>query len=338
MIIKANPLKNGRKLGNYLIAESADQKVAILDQRGTLLDANTEGLPAVLNAWEKEALAVTKGEKALYNMKIRLAPGETLERDQWFKIVDTVERKLKLMDHPRVVVAHYLKGEPHLHVVYSRLDRERCRLRSMSFDGKHWFDTARALEKEFGLRELSSAPRRDRNGNHNTRSVEHRMAKESRTTRNALCATVKAAWEASKTGREFQDYLATFGITIKPGDRRDYVVCYQGKAYSPVRLIENVRTAEFRTKMQLDPPRIMEEQSENVPTNNDKQSFESATQTALGKKPVRRKGKNVSHAQAADQFPSKINDIEDLKRDFLRWMNDPRQEQPLLPDITWDIP
>jgi len=303
VIIKANCLKNGRKLANYLLTENDRQKAVVLDMRGSLMNS----LQATLNAWEKEALAVTKGEKPLYNVKIRLAPGETLAKSQWFHLLDLMEKKLKLTDHPRAVVAHYLDGEPHLHVVYSRLDRERGVLLKMSHDRRHLHDTCRQLEKEFGLRELDSSPRRERNGNERTRSIEHRMAKEAGTTRKALCDLVKSAWTASSTGREFQQQLLRIGITMTHGERRDYNVWHSGKRYDPVRLIENVRTAEFREKMQRDPPQI---QAPGV-----------VMAIAPVSNVVRRKAEGMTHNQAAPEFAND-NVIqqrrEEIRREFMR--------------------
>jgi len=252
VIIKANSRKNGRQLAAYLLTESKQQKTVVLDLRGNLAG----DLSFVLHMWEKEAMATTKAEKPLYHMQIRLASGEELDRRQWFRTLDIVEQRLKLTDHPRAVVAHNLKGEIHFHVVYSRLNRERGKLLHMGHDRKQMLATCRQMEKEFSLRILQSAPKRERNGNQKTRSMEHQMAQEAGTTRQALCGLVKAAWEASRTGREFQQQLERHGITMTHGEQRDYNLWHNGKRYDPVRLIENVRTPAFRAKMQIDPPQM----------------------------------------------------------------------------------
>ncbi|BDI32572.1 hypothetical protein CCAX7_46230 [Capsulimonas corticalis] len=250
MIIKANCLKNGKKLAVYLLTENDRQQIIVLGIRGSLM----EDLQSTLNAWEKEALAITKGEKPLYNVKIRLAPGETLRNEQWLQTLEVMESKLHLSNQPRAIVAHYLDGEPHLHVVYSRLDRDQGKLLKMSHDRRQLHATARQMEREFGLRELDSAPKRMRNGNQKTRSVEYKMAKESGISRSALCDMVKTAWEASTTGRQFEALLAPYGMHLTPGERRDFNLWHAGKRYDPVRLLEEVRTAEFRVKMRRDPP------------------------------------------------------------------------------------
>lgn len=279
MIIKGHSRKDGRALAAYLLKETDEQKVRVLDHRGTVMT----DLHSMLHSWEKEALAVTNGEKPIYHVQLRLAPGETLEKRQWFRTLEVVEKKLKLFHHPRAVVAHILNGEVHLHVAYSRLDSERGILLNMSHDRKHHFSTCREMEKEFGLRELDSKPRYERNGNQKTRSIEHKMAKESGTTRQALCAMVKDAWDSSNTGREFQAHLARHGITMTPGDQRDYNLWHNGKRYDPVRLIETVRTPEFRAKMQIDPPQFAETRT--------------LLEARAGSKATRRKAMHVTHVQ-----------------------------------------
>lgn len=275
MIMKARCRAGGGQLSRYLLTENEHQQAQVIDQRGSVMD----NLRDTLRSWETAARALTKGEVPLYHMMVRLSPGEALHEAQWLQILDVAEEKLKLTDHPRVVVAHELDGERHLHIVYNRLDVERGILRNMGNDAKHWFDTCRDMEKEFGLRKLESKPRRERNGNAKTRSVEYRMAKEAGTSRDILCNLVKAAWDSSKTGREFQIQLERFGITMTYGDSRDYNVWHKGKRYDPVRLLEEVRTREFRAKMGIDPPRIGE---------RDMDSSDG---------PTMRKAKNLTHDQ-----------------------------------------
>lgn len=353
----------GEQLADYLLTEDKNQKVAVLDQRGSLMD----DLTATLHSWEMEARAVTKGQKPLYHMQLRLAPGEKLERLQWFHVLAKVEERLRLTDHPRTVVAHDLKGERHLHVVYSRLDRENGKLLSMGHDRQHMHAVSRQAEKEFGLRELTSLPRRDRNGNQNTRSAEYRMAKECQTTRHTLCLVLQAAWNASKTGLQFQEYLAGFGLTMSHGTRRDYNVWYKGKRYDPVRLIENIRTPEFRAKMQLDLPRDLELvpdmerpgarkasthggdnaiQPENTVNEAEQKRLSdmrsAQTPTRLDHEepaPTSRRARNYSGAPSFIQNSESgdpQHDVERLKRELLVKASQNQAEQAAIPGLTMD--
>jgi len=252
MIIKGQSRKDGAQLARYLLREHNQQRVIVMDQRGSAAD----DLSTILQSWEAEAYAMSRARKPLYHIQIRLPKGEALSDGQWLETLDRLEERLKLQDQPRAIVKHILNGEAHLHIVYSRFDEERGRLVKMSHDARAHHAVAREMEREFGLRELNSTPKRGRTGSQRTRSLEHKLAKEAGTTRQAVCAVVRAVWDASRTGREFQNRLEKLGIDMTPGERRDYNVWHNGKRYSPVRLLDGVATAEFRAKMQLDPPRF----------------------------------------------------------------------------------
>lgn len=254
MIIKGRSRKDGGQLASYLLREHNQQRVVVMDQRGTAAD----DLSAVFQSWEATAYALSRARKPLYHVQIRLPKGEALHDAQWLETLDRLEKRLKMQDQPRVVVKHILNGEAHLHVAYSRFDDEHGRLVKMSHDARSHHTTAREMEREFGLREVDSTPKRERTGNQRTRSLEHKMAKEAGTSRQAVCAIVRAAWEGSRTGREFQDRLARFGMEMTPGKRRDYVVEHNRKEFNPVRLLDGVKAAEFRAKMEMDPPRFAE--------------------------------------------------------------------------------
>jgi len=255
MIIKGRSRKDGRQLARYLLREHSQQRVIIMDERGAAAD----DLSTIFDSWEAEAYEMSRARKPLYHVQLRLPKGEALSDDQWLEILDRLEDKLKLKDQPRVIVKHFLNGEPaHLHVVYSRFNEEHGRLVDMSHDARAHHAVARAIEREFGLRELDSTPKRGRGGSQRQRSQEHKMAKEAGTSRQALCAIVRVAWEASRTGRDFQDQLMKFGIDMTPGEKRDYNVWHNGKRYNPVRLLENIKAGKFRAKMQHEPPRFAE--------------------------------------------------------------------------------
>jgi hypothetical protein len=157
---------------------------------------------------------------------------------------------LHLETNPRAIVAHNLDGQVHLHAVWSRLDIDHEKLVPMSYDRKSHHRTSRELEVEFGLRQLNQGPTRRRAGSQRQYDVEHNQAKEAGTTREFVQRVVTAAWEASDTGEGFRRQLQALGISLARGDRRDFVIEHEGKVYNPVRLIEGIRTKDFRERME----------------------------------------------------------------------------------------
>jgi len=273
MIIKGRSRKDGGQLANYLLKENRNQKATLIDVRGTASD----DLATILKSWEAEAYGTTRGRKPLYHVAIRLPDNESLSRAQWYQTLDQLERRLKLTEHGRVVVVHNLDGRDHWHAVYSRVSPDGGPLRKMSHDGRIRESLARHMEREFGLRVLENKPQRSDN---KARSLENRMAKEAGTSRKALCVVVKAAWDTSRTGREFEERLARIGLSLEPGQRRDYVIRHQGKPYNPVRLLEDVETDAFRVKMQIEPPRCNENAVERT---KDGQANTDRSQRMTGK-------------------------------------------------------
>ena len=246
MISKGRSRADGDKLATYLLKTNSHQKVTVMDIRGAVND----DLREALTDWELAAQCLTKGEKPLYHTQIRTAAGEHLTADQWLETVDKLEKRLHLEKNPRAVVAHNLDGQVHLHAVWSRLDIDHEKLVPMSYDRKSHHRTSRELEVEFGLRQLNQGPTRRRAGSQRQHDVEHNQAKEAGTTREFVQKVVTAAWEASDTGEAFRKQLQVLGITLARGDRRDFVIEHEGKLYNPVRLIEGIRTKDFRERME----------------------------------------------------------------------------------------
>jgi hypothetical protein len=296
MIIKARSRKDGAQLARYLLKETKQQQAFLIDHRGSAAD----DLKTMLKSWEQQGYAITKAEKPLYHMSVRLADAETLSRDQWMSTLDAVEKELKLSDQPRAIVGHKLNGSLHLHIVYSRVDSERGIVINMGHDRRAHHKVARAKEREYGLREVNSSRRNDRNGNEHTRSIEHRMSKQAGTTRDAVCSVVQAAWESSKNQNEFSKFLGRFGMTLKPGERRDFVVEYQGQKFSPVRLLRNVKAVEFRLKMEVDRERTHEAEN-TAPMPTMRLRADTMTSAAFAKAVIgdHEEARNMPHSRRA---------------------------------------
>ncbi len=246
MISKGRSRTDGDKLASYLLRSNAHQKATVMDIRGAV----TGDLREAITDWELAAQCLTKGRKPLYHTQIRTAAGEHLTAAQWIETVDRLEKRLHLENNPRAIVAHNLDGQVHVHAVWSRLDIEHEKLVPMSHDRRSHHKTSRELEAEFGLRQLNQRPSRRRAGDQRQHDIEHNQAKEAGTTRETLRKVVTSAWEASDTGEAFKRQLQTLGISLARGDRRDFVIEHEGKIYNPVRLIEGIRTKEFRERME----------------------------------------------------------------------------------------
>jgi len=117
----------------------------------------------------------------------------------------------------------------------------------MSNDRKQHHAIARQAEKEFGLEPVpEKAPERTKR---RLSDRDVRALKDRTNNRDKLEKIVRAAWTATEGGEEMKSMLNALGVDIQRGDRRDFVIEYKGLKMNPVRLLDDVSTAEFRERM-----------------------------------------------------------------------------------------
>ena len=247
MIIKARCRGFAQQLANYL----HDPK----NERVTVLEAGASGkMESSLRDMERVGNALTQSDKPLYHACLRAALGEYVSAAQWQQSVDKLGHALKLDEQDRVVVLHTLKdGSTHAHAVWSRVDVEKERVISNSWDAVQWHKTARELEKEFGLQQLQSrvpdaAKEQSRSQAQASKSRQMEVNGGKETT--IVKAKVSHCWQASKTGSEFKAQLAQMGYELRRGERSTFVVIDEatGKPYNPARLIDGIRTKDLKAK------------------------------------------------------------------------------------------
>lgn len=244
MIIKGQAHGNAGNLAHYLLHPKENETEFMLDLR----DSASDDLSKSLTDWETIARCKTRGDKVLYHAHIRLRDGEVLHEAQWFKVIEDLETKLGFTNCPRAVVGHKNAEKGlHVHIVWSRLDPLTEKLASLSHDRKHHHGVARAAEKEFGLEPALNSKDRSKKRRFSDREI--RALKDRGINKEKLIKMVRAAWDASDSGEEMRQMLRSMKVELLPGDRRDWVVEYAGLKMSPVRLLEDVNTAQFRERM-----------------------------------------------------------------------------------------
>jgi hypothetical protein len=247
MIIPAVKRGQGQQLADYLLKEKKNDRAELIEMRGF---ADTHNLENGLLSIELEA-AQTKGNKPFYHAAIRLHAGETLTPEQWLHCVDTLGHRLGLDDQARAVVRHEQHGEPHVHVVWSLVDRERGKMLEIPFNGERRVEVARQLEREYNLRELS--PAHQRTTERLSRADYEQARREGRETEaiHDIKASIREAWERSDHGAAFVHALEEAGLTLALGDSARAplgVVDEQGKFYALARTT-GAKAQEVREKL-----------------------------------------------------------------------------------------
>mgnify|MGYP003608805650 CR=1 FL=1 len=223
MIIKAISRSGGTGLAAYLMNEhKADRdKAELLELRGFATpDLRTALLSAELEAEN------TRCQKPLYHVSFRPDQGEHLTPEQWRECIDKLEHRLGLDDQARAIVMHEHKGEQHIHVVWSRIDREQHKARELIFDHDRCTETAREIEREYGLREL--APSHHRTQQPLTRADYEEASRQGRDVAEVRDAKdrISEAWARSDNGASLDNALRDAGLVLakKDDNARAFVV------------------------------------------------------------------------------------------------------------------
>jgi hypothetical protein len=244
VIIKAKTRTNGGSLADYLLSEGRykgkNERVEVWEANGI---EQGDSLKEILSDFECSAIG-TRCEKPLFHVQMRTAAGENLTRVQWLESVNRLEKRLDLVGHERVIVAHTLEGLEHAHIVWNRIGPER-KAAELSYFKRKCTDQARELEKDFGLRELSPA----RNQGKLSRAEEQQAVRHGQKPQE-IQATIRECWQQAKNGQEFVAALERRGYVLAQGDRRDFVIIdARGGTYSAAR-VTGSKPTEVRERLE----------------------------------------------------------------------------------------
>jgi len=191
--------------------------------------------------------ADTKCKDFLYHATINLNPGERLTKEQWIKAIDTLEKNLKLTGHHRVYFEHIKKDRQHYHIYWSRLPPDgKGPAVNMGNDYFAHQNTAKALEKEFGLK---SAPRRDRDKPSKKKAEINDRNSKIRVKPEIVTKDVTRIFKDSKTSKDFIKNLAKEGYTLTRGKNGSYVIVdKQGGYHGLMRRIQVAKVNDLRDK------------------------------------------------------------------------------------------
>jgi len=247
MIIKAISRSSGSQLTAYLMQEhKADRDQAeLLELRGFA----TPDLKAALCSVELEA-EKTRCKNPLYHVSFRPDHGEHLTPEQWQASIDKLEHRLGLDGQARAVVLHEHEGEQHIHVVWSRIDRENNRALDLSFDAEKRVEIARQIEREYGLREL--APAHERTQESLSRADCEQAKRQGRDLADIRDTKeiIRDCWARSDNGESFETALDQANLVLARGDtpRAPLVIVDEyGKVHGVARTLgEKKHTVENR--------------------------------------------------------------------------------------------
>ena len=218
MIAKGVAHRHGVKLASYLITGKENEIATLWKLRGFASDDIHEAFRSV-----HLMAAATRAEQPFFHVQVRNPNGETLTRQQWERIADRIEAKLRLIGQPRAIAFHLDRetGHEHMHIAFSRIDPETMTARSLPFFKLRLKEVCRDLEIELGLTRVTSERRE---GARAPLRYEQEQARRLGTDLHQIRATVRDCWDRSDDGGSFVAALAENGLVLARGERRDYII------------------------------------------------------------------------------------------------------------------
>jgi len=151
--LKSDPAEDtfavsAQKLAKELLKAENNQQIEVLDIRGAVAG----DLHRAFDEWYTQSKP-TKCLKYLYSVSIIPHPAQTdISREQYFNLIERIEKTLGLSKQPRAVVRHvHLDGREHWHTVWSRINAGKRVAVNFSHDRKKLHKAAQEFASDHDL-------------------------------------------------------------------------------------------------------------------------------------------------------------------------------------------
>jgi len=249
MIFYASVRGNADELAKHLLNAEENEHVTVHDIRGFVADDLAGAL--------MEAYAISKGSRCkqfLFSLSLNPPEYADVPVEDFEAAIEEIERKLGLLNQPRVVVFHEKKGRRHCHAVWLRLKASDFNPRRMvGVQMAHFkyklMDISRALFRKYDWKLPKGMERKQDKNPYNLSRQEYRQAVKRAEDPEALKALFKQSWETTDSKQTFTRFLSENGFFLAQGERRGYVaVDLAGKVYSLSRWID-VSTRDLKARL-----------------------------------------------------------------------------------------
>ena len=244
MILKASQRGGGKQLAAHLLNTRANDHVTVHQMCGFV----ASDLKAALN----EASAVSLGTKCkqyLFSVSLNPPADQDVPISVFEQAISEIEKRNKLVGHPRAIVFHEKEGRRHAHCVWSRINVEKMKAVNLS----HFKLKLRELSRELYLENDWQLPSGLMNSEArdplNFDLDEWQQALRAKVDPKELKAMFAECWAASDGRQSFEAFLRERGYILARGDRRGFVaVDWRGEVYSLSRWIGK-KTKELNAQL-----------------------------------------------------------------------------------------
>ncbi|MCU7938359.1 MAG: relaxase/mobilization nuclease domain-containing protein [gamma proteobacterium symbiont of Bathyaustriella thionipta] len=231
MILKASKRGGARQLARHLMNGEKNEHVTIHEVSGFASDNVTNALD--------EIHAISKGTRCsrfMFSLSLSPPQNESVPVHVFEDALDRIEKKLGLVDQPRVIVFHEKQGRRHAHCIWSRIKTEEIK----AIDQPYFKNKLQVIAKQLYLEHGWELPKgfidpKLKNPLNYTRAEWQQAARTNQNPK-VIKAALQECWTISDNKKSFSSALNECGYYLAKGDRRGFVVVdIHGEVYSLTR-------------------------------------------------------------------------------------------------------
>jgi hypothetical protein len=244
MILYASQRGRSAELAAHLLNGDQNEHITVHEIRGFVSEDLAEAL--------REAYAMSRGTRCKqFLFSVSLSPPETADVtvEDFEAAIEEIEKKMGLIDQPRIIVFHEKNGRRHCHAVWSRIDSEKLVAVNLAHWKRKLMDISAMLFLKHGWKLPKGFKRKADKSPLNMTRQEYRQAVRLAEDPQALKAMFKAAWEQSDSKETFARALQENGFLLARGDQRGFVaIGIKGGVFSLSRWID-IGTRDLKARL-----------------------------------------------------------------------------------------
>ncbi|MDE1152825.1 MAG: relaxase/mobilization nuclease domain-containing protein [Micavibrio sp.] len=244
MILYASQRGRSAELAAHLLNGDQNEHITVHEIRGFVSDDLAEAL--------REAYAMSRGTRCKqFLFSVSLSPPETADVtvEDFEAAIEEIEKKMGLIDQPRIIVFHEKNGRRHCHAVWSRIDSEKLVAVNLAHFKRKLMEISAMLFLKHGWKLPKGFKRKADKSPLSMTRQEYRQAVRLAEDPQALKVMFKAAWEQSDSKATFIRALEENGLLLARGDKRGFIaIDVKGGIYSLSRWID-IGTRDLKARL-----------------------------------------------------------------------------------------
>lgn len=244
MILEGNQRGGAASMANHLLNSHENEHVEVHEVSG-FASHDVFGALQEIHAVSK----ATQCRQFMFSMSLNPPQNEEVPVEYFEDAIEAAEKKLGLVNQPRVIVFHEKEGRRHAHCVWSRIDGQEMKAINLPYYKMKLQDVSKEIFLQYDWNLPKGFIDKQYSDPTNFSREEWQQAKRAKEDPKLLKRLFTQAWEVSDSKQAFTNALKEYGFTVARGDRRGYVaVDYKGEVYSLSRWA-GVKTKQLKDRL-----------------------------------------------------------------------------------------